>query len=211
MKYNHIICHYDEIALKGKNRKYFEKKLVENIKLALKRANINFDSISNLSGRILINLSNDTYKEEEVKFALSKVFGVVNFSFTLESSRGLEEIKSLSLEMLKDKHFKTFRISATRSDKSFEFTSQEVNEKVGEYILDNLEKKVDLTNPDETVYIEITKDSAYIYLEKHFGYGGLPVGTGGRALSLMSGGIDSPVASFMIAKRGVKVDYIHFH
>ncbi|MEX2411353.1 MAG: tRNA 4-thiouridine(8) synthase ThiI, partial [Candidatus Paceibacterota bacterium] len=68
-----IICHYDEIALKGKNRKYFEKKLVENIKLALKRANINFDSISNLSGRILINLSNDIYKENEVKFALSKV------------------------------------------------------------------------------------------------------------------------------------------
>ncbi|MEX1014037.1 MAG: tRNA uracil 4-sulfurtransferase ThiI [Candidatus Paceibacterota bacterium] len=210
MKFTHVLCHYGEIGLKGKNRNFFENILVNNIKKSLKNHEIDFIIVEKIRGRILVKLKNqkDLEKLEE---SLKKVFGLVNFSFAVEIDNDIKKMKDASLSLLKDKEFKSFKINTIRSYKGFSLNSQEINEKIGEYILDNLDKKVNLNNPDETVFMELTRDKSYLYTEKIKGLGGLPVSSGGRVLSLMSGGIDSPVASFLIAKRGVSINYIHFH
>jgi len=112
---------------------------------------------------------------------------------------------------LADKKFKTFKISTKRSEKKFPLTSQQINEKVGGYILKKIKSKVDLENPDVICFVEIVEKYAFLYLEKIRGPGGLPTSVSGKGISLLSGGIDSPVASFLAMKRGVKVIFLHFH
>ena len=114
-------------------------------------------------------------------------------------------------DLIKNKKFKTFRITAQRSQKNFPMTSEEINKEVGAYIVEKSKKKVKLTNPDVNCFIEIVDGRAFVYLEKIKGPGGMPVGSNGKALVLLSGGIDSPVAAYYALKRGVKVDFIHFH
>lgn len=212
-----VICHYHEIGLKGKNRKFFEEKLVANIKKVLPRDY--FSWIKRISGRILIKLTEKgREKEEEISLKLKKVFGLVNFSFAKRGESEIESIKKEALEILKAKKFKSFKIAAKRSDKKFPLTSQEINERVGEYILERFKIKdsklkiqVDLENPDITLFIEVVGKQTFFYTEKVSGPGGLPVTTGGKAVALLSGGIDSPVASYFLMKRGVKIIFVHFH
>lgn len=206
MKY--IICHYGEIGLKGKNRKFFEEQLIINIKLALKGAG--FECVKRISGRILIKLKNDS-NWGLIKEKLKKVFGIVNFSLAVCCQPDIEEIKKTAFELLSDRKFKTFKIEARRADKKFYLTSQQINELVGEYIRKELKKKVDLENPDITCFVEIVEQYAFLYIEKISGSGGLPVGVSGKAVVLLSGGIDSPVASWYSIKRGLKVVFLHFH
>ncbi len=208
MKY--IICHYHEIALKGGNRSFFEKKLVQNIKKFLPKET--FDFVKRISGRILIKLNErGVKKKKELESILKNIFGIVHFSFADSCKQELKEIKEKSLDLLKDKKFKTFRISTKRSNKEFELTSPEVSKEVGAFIVSKMNKGVDLENFDKNVFIEIVQDYAFVYLKKIKGRGGLPVGVSSNGLVLLSGGIDSPVAAFAAMKRGIETSLIHFH
>ena len=206
----YIICHYHEIALKGKNRKFFEEGLVENIKKALPESC--FEFVKRISGRILIKLNEKGFKKKKkIKESLKNVFGIANFCFADSCKQTIGDIKTESLKILEEKKFKSFKISTKRSKKEFPLTSQEVNEKVGELIIERLNKKVDLGKPGVTLFIEIVQDYAFLYLSKIEGLGGLPVGVSGKGAVLLSGGIDSPVAAFLAMKRGIRVVFIHFH
>lgn len=206
----YVICHYHEIGLKGKNRKFFEEKLVLNIKKSL-RSDF-FEFVKRISGRVIVKLTKEGSQNlKEIEQSLKNVFGLAYFGFAKMSDQNIKAIKEEVRELMKDKDFKTFKITTERSKKEFYLTSQQVNEKVGEYIVKNLNKKVNLKNPDLTCFIEIVEKYAFLYLEKIKGLGGLPVDTGGRAIALLSGGIDSPVAAFYLMKRGVKIIFVHFH
>ncbi|NQU83314.1 MAG: tRNA 4-thiouridine(8) synthase ThiI, partial [Parcubacteria group bacterium] len=162
-------------------------------------------------GRITAN-GNPKASKEEIKKRLSRIFGVAYFVFADESETNLKDIKKIAVMHLKDKEFKTFKVETKRSYKQFPKTSQEVSAEVGGYILDNKKGiKVDVNNPDLTCNVEMTKDKTYIYSEKIRGAGGLPVGVSNKAVVLLSGGIDSPVAARRIMKRGTKCIFVHFH
>lgn len=207
--FSHIICHYGEIGLKGRNRPVFEKQLIKNIKKSFELNDIKYGSINRISGRILIK--NPKSDWNKIKQSLKNVFGIVNFSGVIESGNDIEDIKNNALNIVEGKEFNSFAIDTSRSDKSYPLNSQEINEQVGAAVVDKTSKDVDLDNPDLTIHIEIVENRAFVFLNKINGPGGLPVGTGGKAGILMSGGIDSPVASYLIAKRGVKPVFIHFH
>ncbi|MBU2578885.1 tRNA 4-thiouridine(8) synthase ThiI [Patescibacteria group bacterium] len=228
---SYIICHYGEIGLKGKNRKFFEETLVRNIKTALSPIFFNevhpvkcpegqfakgelFNRVKRISGRIIIKLSEKGIEQQKaIKEKLRNVFGIVYFALAENCEQKIEAIKEKALGLLKNKKFKTFRISTQRSKKDFFLNSQEINEKVGEFILQKYrpKPKVNLKKPGITCFIEIVDKYAFLYLKKIKAQGGLPVGVSGKALSLLSGGIDSPVASFLGMKRGLKLVFLHFH
>jgi len=207
---NYIVCHYHEIGLKGKNRKFFEEKLVENIKKSLPKDS--FEFVKRISGRIIVKLTEAGSKQRnKIKKSLKNVFGMVFFIFAYNVKPEMKTIEKKALEILEQEKFKTFRIQTQRSDKDFPLKSPKVSEIVGAFIVKNLKKKVKLENPDITLFIEITKNYAFLYTEKIDAYGGLPVGVGNKAVVLLSGGIDSPVAGFLTMKRGVKAVFVHFH
>lgn len=206
---NFVICHYSEIALKGGNRSFFERKLVENIK---KSINSEFVlDIKKISGRILIVLSDGAIKSE-IEESLKRVFGISNFLFCVKTKSTIEDIsRELTLILEKEK-FKTFRITAKRSEKNTPNTSQQINEQVGANIFNHFKDiSVNLENPDINCFVEIVSGSAYISIKKIQGLNGLPVGTGGKVVLMLSGGIDSPVAGFMAMSRGLNVILVHFH
>jgi tRNA uracil 4-sulfurtransferase len=207
MKY--ILCRYSEIALKKGNRSFFEECLIRNIKKTLKKEW--FVSIERISGRVLIELT-EKGVEEEIKEKLKKVLGIASFSFCDNVDQNLKTIQGKALELLSDFDFKKFRISSQRAWKKFFLTSQEINQKVGQYVLEKRENlEVSLEKPEVVCYIEIIEKYAFLFTEKIKGVNGLPVGSSGRGLSLLSGGIDSPVASFQAMKRGLKLSFVHFH
>jgi len=203
-----INIHYSEIALKGKNRSEFVKKLIENIQIALKSES--YDKISKKESRILLFLDEKS-NVENISEKLKKVFGIRWFSFAYIVEKDVDKIgKIIVEESLKRYKEKTVKLETKRNDKNFPMTSVEINKKIGQEI----EKKgleVDLKNPDVRLYIEILQKDALVSVERIEGYGGLPVGTAGRVLCLFSGGIDSPVAAWLMMKRGCNVDFIHFH
>lgn len=206
----YVVCHYHEIGLKGKNRRFFEEKLVADIKRVLEPEL--FEFVRRISGRILVKLTKKgSKKEREIKESLKKVFGLAYFAFAVNSDQKIEAIKKKTLELLKAKKFKSFKIATQRSKKDFPLTSQQINERIGESIVKKLKKQVDLKNPDLVCFIEIVENFAFLYLEKVKGPGGLPTSVSGKAVALLSGGIDSPVAAFAVMKRGVKIIFLHFH
>jgi len=210
MSYQYIICHYSEIGLKGRNRKFFEQKLIDNIKLALTQNTPGrFSNFQNTYGRVIIKLSEKS-SEKKLKETLQNVCGLANFSFAYGVKPEIKDIQNACLQMMQVKKFTTFRITTLRSDKKFPLTSQQINEKIGKYIETKLKKKVKLKNSGAECFIEITNKSAFVYLKKIPAVGGLPVGISGKAVVLLSGGIDSPVAAFFTNKRGVKNIFVHF-
>lgn len=203
-----IIIHYAEIGLKGRNRNIFENRLITNIKAHIN--NLGSFKLVHLHDKILLEVSN--IRISQYPNILTKVFGIANFSIANSTKLNLCDIKKEALNIAKTKNFTTFAIRTNRVNKKFEQSSQQINEQIGGYILDNFKnKKVKLKNPDLTIYIDILNNQALIYSEKIKAYGGLPTGTAGNVISLISGGIDSPVASFQIMKRGCQVIYCHFH
>ncbi|GAG14662.1 unnamed protein product, partial [marine sediment metagenome] len=150
-------------------------------------------------------------KQRKIKQALKNIFGLAYFAFAIEVRQEIGEIKEKCLALLQEEKFTSFKIFTKRSKKEFPLTSQQINEKIGAHIVEELDKKVDLTKPDLTCYVEIVEKYAFVYLKKIKGPGGLPVGVSGRAISLLSGGIDSPVASFYALKRGIRIIFLHFH
>ncbi len=196
-----MLIHYSEIGIKGGNKSYFENMLAKNIS---EKTGLN---VKKDYARILLE-----YKEEDfliIKKILQKIPGIANFSAARVSSLELREIENESLNELKDKDFETFKVDSKRQNKRFELTSQELNEKIGELIIDKLGKKARMKNPDVLLFIEICDKYAYIYSEKIQGIGGLPIGVSGKVVSLLSGGIDSPVASYSMMKRGCSVILVH--
>ena len=213
MEFDTILCHYAEVGLKLGNRRFFENWLRQNIKAALNRTipNKKF-TVQRLYGRIMIELDDDPIiNQEEITQALSNTFGLAYFAFAKYVAQEIKGIREMALAALQDKEFDTFKIKTRRPDQQFLFTAQQVNEDVGAFILSKMDKTVQLKDPDITCYIDIVQGAVYIYTEKIPGPGGLPTGASGKVVGLLSGGIDSPVASILAMKRGAAVTFVHFH
>ncbi|KGA96186.1 thiamine biosynthesis protein ThiI [Alkalihalobacillus alcalophilus ATCC 27647 = CGMCC 1.3604] len=212
MEYNHILVRYGELALKGKNRTYFEKQLQQNMKYALKP--FPETKVKRTFGRIIVELNGQDY--EPVVDKLQNVFGIHSMSLAVKVENELDKIKDAALhlfnESAKEKAIHTFKISARRAYKPFPIGSQELNHHLGGHILSNTDDiKVDVHHPDLDIRVEVRETATYITSGVYEGAGGLPVGTGGKVLLMLSGGIDSPVAGYLILKRGAKLEAIHFH
>ena len=208
-----VIVHYHELALKGRNRPYFEGKLVRHIRLALKGLGI--ARVEPLHGRIRVGLK-DEARWEPVRERLTRIFGIANFSLNhavaLDLGKpDLEPLKAAAGEVIRGVPFSTFRISTRRADKRFALTSMDVDRAIGAHIGAVTGKKVDLTHPDLTIHIELMARHSYVAAGKEPGPGGMPTGVSGRVACLLSGGIDSPVAAWRMLKRGCKATFVHFH
>ena len=212
-QFHSFLIKYGEIAIKGKNRYLFEDKLVEMLGFALKPVEGEFE-ITKEQGRIYVNALSD-YDYDEAVEAMTSVFGVVGVCPMVQvEDHGFEQLAKDVLEYLDhvypDKN-KTFKVVSRRARKNFPLDSQEINREMGGIILDAYpEMKVDVHNPDIMLNIEI-RTKINIYSEIIPGPGGMPVGTNGSAMLLLSGGIDSPVAGYMVAKRGVELEAVYFH
>ena len=205
-----ILIKEGEIALKGLNRSNFEDKLVKNIKFRLR--DLGKFTFFRSQSTLTIEAEDDETDLDEAVRRIQKVFGVVAFSRCAVAEKDLEKIKDTAVSYLRDelKCAKTFKVDAKRSDKSFPYKSPEIMREVGAAILSAYPHlRVDVHNPDVKVTVEV-RERAYVRGNQLKGIGGLPVGTAGKALVLMSGGIDSPVAAYMMAKRGLQLQAIHF-
>jgi len=207
--YDFIIVHYNEIAIKGNNRYLFEDKLVSNITNQLV---IPKGGIIKRFGLILIDLSLVPEKDEQkIKEILLRIPGIAYFCFSRKAKNDYIDIKEKTIELLKETDFKTFKVIARRSNKKFFMNSREVNEKLGEYVLETLNKKVDVHAPDTIIYVEIGDRETIIYTNKIVGVGGLPVGSTSKVICSLSGGLDSPVAGYIMMKRGCDVVFVHIY
>ena len=213
MKFDTILCHYAEVGLKLGNRRFFENWLMKNIKAALNRTIPDKKyTVRRLYGRIIIELDDNlTTNRKEITKALSSTFGIAYFAFAKYVAQEIKVIREMALAALQDKEFETFKIKTRRPDQQFILTAQQVNEDVGAFILSKMDKTVQLKDPNVTCYIDIVQGAVYVYTEKTPGPGGLPTGANGKAVGLLSGGIDSPVASLLTMKRGAAVTFVHFH
>lgn len=202
-----ILVRYGEISLKGLNRNYFIDLLVKNIRNTLKR----FESVKvqKIQGRIIVNISEEELKEGLE--AVTKVFGIVSVSPAVVVESKIEAIEQEALEQAKQAQFKTFRVTAKRGDKRFPIQSPELGRRLGAVILKNIDGlKVDMHHPEFNLWVEV-REETYIYHQFIPCNGGLPVGCSGKTALLLSGGIDSPVAGYMMAKRGVELIGVYFH
>jgi len=203
-RYNSVIVRYGEISLKGKNRIVFERKLRGDIVSFLKKENYEYSSVNLKRGRIYINGISKIPN-------LKKVFGIFSYSLAVKIEKNyelLEEIVPLFFDSVKKSN--SFRVSCQRVDKSFPYKSIEVERRIGEIIFENTGVQVKLKLPELNFEIEIGEDGIYIFTERVRGYGGMPYGSAGKLGVLFSGGIDSPVAAFLMMKRGVEPVLIHY-
>ena len=211
--YKSFLIKYAEIGVKGKNRYLFEEALVKQIKYALKKAEGEF-AVRRTDGRIYVDALTEFDYDETVE-NLQKVFGISGICPVVHvEDEGFEKLGEAVVryidDVYPDKH-KTFKVAARRARKNYPLNSMEINMELGGILLDAYpEMRVDVHKPDILLNVEI-RDMIYLYSEIIPGPGGMPVGTGGKAMLLLSGGIDSPVAGWMIAKRGVKIDAVYFH
>jgi len=207
--YDFIIIHYNEIAIKGNNRYLFEDKLVSNISSMLSILN---GGIKKRFGSILIDHSFIPEKEEtKIEQILLRIPGIAYFSFSKKTDNNFMDIKEKTIALLKTKKFNSFKVIARRSNKKFFMNSKEINEQLGECILETLNKKVDVHTPDINVYVEVGERETIIYINKVKGIGGLPVGSTSKVICSLSGGLDSPVAGYLMMKRGCDVIFVHIY
>jgi tRNA uracil 4-sulfurtransferase len=209
MQFDHILIRYGELALKGKNQKKFVEKLQQNIRHKL----MEFKEVrvKRTQGRMFVLLNG--HDPHAVIEKCKNIFGIHSFSLAIKVENDLDEIKEAALYALTNaENVKTFKVSVKRINKGFPVRSQELNQILGGHLLTNTDNViVDVHNPDLEVKVEIRQEATYITSSVVRGAGGLPVGTSGKTLLLLSGGIDSPVAGFLAMKRGVEIEAIHFH
>ncbi len=204
-----LVVHYHEIALKARNRPLFVNQLVLNLGRAT--AGLPVRRIRKLPGRVVLELSEEGSAGAAAD-RVRQVFGVANCSPAYRSSLTLDALQETAEKVLTGQSFQTFRVTARRGAyKAFPLTSQQLNEVLGSFVLQRYSARVDLKNPELTLFVEILPREAFLYLEKVPGVGGLPVGVGGRVIALVSGGIDSPVAAYRMMRRGCLVTFVHFH
>jgi thiamine biosynthesis protein ThiI len=203
-----IVVHYQEIALKGNNRPWFISRLVRNLRRAT--SDLDIRGVRALMGRIEIQLG-PAASWPEARDRLARVFGVGNFAQAGRTPLDLDAIADEILRDLGDRQAKTFRVSARRADKRYPLTSPQIEREVGGRIKEAKGWTVDLSNPELTIHVEALTNEAFYFFGKERGAGGLPVGTSGRVVCLLSGGIDSPVAAWRMMRRGCRVQFVHFH
>ena len=200
-----ILIKYGELTTKKDNRKTFIKTLETNIKNKINNLYIN---ITKTMSRMYITY--DEINEEEILINLKKIFGIHSIVVCDKVNTNEDDIKNKILEILKDREFKTFKVSTKRSDKTFPHTSMEFNNIIGGLVLKNFNCKVDVHNPELNLEIEIRQEGTFIYNKEYKGLGGYPVGIQGKGLLMLSGGIDSPVAGYLSLKRGVNIECLYF-
>lgn len=199
-----------EVVLKGRNRSHFENQLITQMKRAIK--DLGYEKIYKEQGKIYIEPIDN--RDEEIIERLKKVFGLVYISPCLRVEKNIEDISKGVLQMMEEKITKdspkTFKVETNRVDKKFDIKSPEMSAKMGGVVLKNFDIKVDVHNPDTYLYIDI-KDKVYIYTDRISGVRGMPLATNGKGMLLLSGGIDSPVAGYLMARRGVEISAVHYH
>ncbi len=202
-----ILVRFGEIFLKGKNYSFFENTLFKNLKRRLNKFNLKLERIS---GRFLVS-DFDILDKEDIISTIMTVFGLVSLSVAYEVTTSLENIKEACSKI--SIGTKSFKIETKRADKTFPLQSVELSKLLGQVVLDNnIGSMVDVHNPEKTIYVDIRQNGkTYVFCDKIPCLGGMPVSTSGKGMLLLSGGIDSPVAGFMMAKRGLSIDAIHFH
>ena len=221
---NIFIVRCGEVALKGMNKPYFEKALVERIRKNLqplgigepgKWGNPGGINVSRHEGLIFIHADKSVDPDQIIRNT-SKVFGVASISQAVEAPSNLDEIGPVAVDFMmkqiKERGIKTFKVEAKRADKNFPVKSPDIARIIGAKVLIGCKVlKVDVHNPDVRLFVDLRKDRTYLYDQKISGFGGLPLGTNGKGMVLLSGGIDSPVAAWMMAKRGMMLEAMHFH
>jgi thiamine biosynthesis protein ThiI len=205
---NSIVVHYQELALKGKNRPWFLARLVRNLRTAV--SDLDVRSVRALMGRIEIVVGPGVSREK-VGERVRRTFGVANFSYAARAPLDIEAMSAAILRDLGDQTCASFRVSARRADKRFPLTSPQIEREVGGRIKEARGWHVNLDEPELTIHLELLTDQAFYFFGKERGAGGLPTGTAGRVVCLLSGGIDSPVAAHRMMKRGCAVTFVHFH
>ncbi|WP_040207626.1 tRNA uracil 4-sulfurtransferase ThiI [Neobacillus jeddahensis] len=209
MKYDRILIRYGEISTKGRNRNKFVEKLRKSVRIALAPfPNVKVEASRD---RMYVLLNGENGKDVIGK--LKNVFGIQSFSPAIKVDRDVEVLKQTSLELVTSLYNEgeTFKITPKRSDKAFELNTDGINHAIGGHLLQNIPGlKVDVKNPDINLRIEVRKEAIYLSCEIIQGAGGLPVGSSGKAMLMLSGGIDSPVAGYMAMKRGLEIEAVHF-
>lgn len=210
---NTFIVRCGEVALKGLNKPYFERMLVDRIKRVLKK--YSDVEVKRSEGLIFVRAGKEL-DSDLIVGDISRVFGVASISPAVETASDLDEIGQAAvdymLHLIEKKGVKTFKVDAKRADKNFPVKSPDIARIIGAKVLIGCKVlKVDVHNPDCLLFVDVRKDKSYIYEQKIAGFGGLPLGTNGKGLVLLSGGIDSPVAAWMMAKRGMLIEAVHFH
>lgn len=213
-----FIVRCGEVALKGMNKPYFERMLLDRIKKLLKK----FDGVKAYRHEGLIfvradkELNPGTEGKQAILKEIGKVFGVASISPAMECESTMEDIGKTAveymMEAIEERGVKTFKVNAKRADKNFPVKSPDISRQIGAAVLKGCKVlKVDVHNPDVKLFVDVRHDKSYVYQDKIPGFGGLPLGTNGKGMSLLSGGIDSPVATWMMAKRGMMIEAVHFH
>ncbi|MBM3770745.1 MAG: tRNA 4-thiouridine(8) synthase ThiI [Acidimicrobiia bacterium] len=203
-----VVLHYKELALKGRNRPWFVKLLMQNLRAVLR--DLDVVSVKSVMGRLELEVG-DSVPWEEVRDRLSRIFGVANFSHACRAPIEFDALAGRILDTLSDRHPASFRVSVRRADKRLPYTSPQIEREVGGLLKQARGWRVDLSQPSLTIHIEMLTDQSFFFFDKEPGAGGLPTGTGGRVACLLSGGIDSPVAAYRMMRRGCSVLFIHFH
>jgi thiamine biosynthesis protein ThiI len=203
-----VVVHYQEIALKGKNRPWFVARLARNVRQAT--SDLDVADVRVLMGRMDVVLGKSA-RWDEVSARLSDVFGIANFARAGRAPLDVDAIARAILDDLGTVQPETFRVSARRADKRFPLTSPQIEREVGGRIKEAKGWRVDLDEPALTIHVEALSTEAFYFFGKHRGAGGLPVGSSGRVACLLSGGIDSPVAAWRMMRRGCRVLFVHFH
>ncbi|MFD1456062.1 tRNA uracil 4-sulfurtransferase ThiI [Levilactobacillus lanxiensis] len=209
MEYSEIMVRYGELSTKGKNKKDFIKQLGQNVRKALST----FDSLEIRAQHDRLHVTLNGADSEAVMNRLKGVFGIENFSPSVKVDKDIDEIKATAIAMVKEvfKPGMTFKINTRRQDKEFEYDTYQMNGILGDAVLEGVPGlTVQMKHPDLELRVEVRMNGVFLSGETIHGAGGLPVGTGGKAVMMLSGGIDSPVASYYALRRGVKIDMVHF-
>jgi len=204
----YIVIHYHEVGLKKGNRDYFENRLCSNISKSL--VGTGAGPVRRTWGRVLVEVPAGA-NVEVIKERLGRVFGIAYFAEAWNSGQRLEDLEQNAWELLQRYPFASFRIDARRGLKSYPHTSVEINQRVGAFVKERSQARVDLEKAERICWIEITEKYALMYTERQAGPGGLPCGTSGKVVVCLSGGIDSPVAAWRMIKRGCRAVFVHFH
>ena len=206
MKYDHIMVRFGELSTKGKNKNLFIKTLAKNIRNSLSE----FKGIEIISQFDHIYVKLNEHDPNRIIEILQDVSGIQGLSLVLKTEEDIENLRKVCLDLVRQEEGKTFKVHAKRANKKYPLISDQINREIAKVILQNTDLKVDVHNPDILVSIEIREEGAYVFTHTYKGAGGYPLGVGGKIMHMLSGGIDSPIAAYLLMKRGLRIECIHF-